>query len=127
MDTTISYRPDLEEWHMRSIGNPNVLATLAAPFHTLAIGVHEWTVTNDMCHKGTTKLKFTLSDCNEWDRKIIGDLISHEFTCDNGLCISLSKRCDGVPDCYVSFSGPNYNRGNCKINVSNDTEQFLVT
>ena len=91
---------------MRSIGHPDVLATLAAPFHTLAIGVHEWTVHNDdKCQKGTNKIKFTLSDCNQWDPNYgtQGDYISTEFTCDNGLCIDLDKRCDGVPDCYVSL------------------------
>ena len=106
--TIISYRPDLEEWHMRSIGNPSVLATLSAPFHTLAIGMYEWTVYNDdKCQKGEAKIKFTLSDCNQWDAKAHdgdGDYVSKEFTCNSGLCIDLARRCDGVPDCYVSSS-----------------------
>ena len=94
---------------MRSIGHPDVLATLAAPFHTLAIGVHEWTVNNDeKCQEGTAKIKFTISDCNKWDINVgavagYGGYISTEFTCDNGLCIDLEKRCDGIPHCYVSL------------------------
>ena len=29
--------------------------------------------------------------------------LDDEFGCRNGTCISLSKRCDGVPDCQDEF------------------------
>ena len=93
---------------MRSVFYPDVSATTFAPFHSLALGVHTWTVRNDEeCHKGTVQIKLTLSDCSK-------ETDPDEFTCDNGLCVLLEKRCDGIPDCYVSIKQMNMQTFNSK-------------
>ena len=96
---------------MRSVIHPDVSATTSAPFHTLALGVHTWTVRNDEeCHKGTKSLKFSLSDCGRIPSLVNSGKKDDEFICDNGLCVDLDKRCDGVPDCQVNLISTDYYR-----------------
>ena len=92
--TIIEYNPEYKEWIMRSIMYPSVSATSKAPFHTLAIGLYTWTVYNDIeCQEGMVQKTLSLTSCFFHDED--------EFTCHDGLCINLKKRCDGIPDCTV--------------------------
>merc|ERR1712142_422226 len=46
-------------------------------------------VTNDTCTgSGQTEMRLMLTSCNK-----------EQFTCDDGLCISMDKRCDTKQDC----------------------------
>ena len=74
-------------WVLQNVNNPNVTAICKVPFKTLAIGNHDWNISGDKnCKDGTHPL--SLTSCNE-----------DEFTCNNGLCINLTQRCDGKVDC----------------------------
>ena len=112
--TTIEYNPDLEEWHMTSVVHPDVSATSNASFHTLSLGHHTWNVTNDdKCQKGEANLTLSLSSCSMsrthpaylWkDQDEYRNIFTNyheEFICNDGLCVDLEKRCNGIVDCQV--------------------------
>ena len=89
-------------------------AVSSAEKDTYLLGKHNWTVSNDdgRCHleKGkdktenySTELKLTACEQGFWIN-IYGDLIANneeygEFTCKNGQCVSMAKRCDQLQDC----------------------------
>ena len=101
--TTIKYNPHKEQWQMESVIYPTITATSEASFHTLSLGVYTWTVSNDIeCQKGSVKLTISLSSCKKG--RLEDDIYyaaDGEFTCHDGLCVDLDKRCDGTPDCQV--------------------------
>ena len=88
---------------MKAIGFPTVLATSKAPYHTLSLGVLPWSITNDTgCHEETGEFDLTLSSCFQFVKNTRQNpIISDQFTCANGFCIDMAKRCDGNIDCKV--------------------------
>ena len=72
-----------------------LLAAIKATKSSLLLGTHDWTIYNDtldcqlMYKRNNYTLPLNLNPCNNGD----------EFTCDNGACIHLDKKCDGVSDC----------------------------
>ena len=74
-------------WVLKNVNNPNVTAICRVPFKSLAIGNHDWNISGENnCKDGIIPL--SLTSCNE-----------DEFTCNDGLCINLTQRCDGKVDC----------------------------
>ena len=64
------------------------------------MGFKVWKVTNDNCPGPPTKnLVFSGCDLNE-------------FTCNNGNCIKITKRCDNIIDCPDSSDESNCDRFN---------------
>ena len=62
----------------------------SASFASFAMGKHKWTIEGDIdCNTGepyVTELK--LSGCQEGN-----------FTCNDGQCVSMDKRCNQLPEC----------------------------
>ena len=98
----------------------NTTAFSLAKEETYALGKHNWTVSNDhqQCHLEMGKeqqedytKELKLSGCNQgWSfEKVNSIVLEHmileevaEFTCNNGQCVSMEKRCDQLPDCEDS-------------------------
>ena len=85
-----------------------------AEAETYLVGKHNWTVSNDQhrCHRERGKEKnedysteLKLSGCHQgffFDGWMMPDIYSGldaEFTCNDGQCVSMEKRCDQIPDC----------------------------
>ena len=74
-----------------------LLATIKASKSSLLLGTHNWTIYNDsldcqLLYKGNPyTLPLNLNSCND-----------EEFNCDDGSCISLAKKCNGVSNCQDS-------------------------
>ena len=93
--TRIAYNESASVWMLTDVSAP-VTATSKASKTSFVLGRHTWTISNDdyMCNEGreyTTMLKMT--GCNP----------DGEFTCDDGQCIKMERRCDQVtgkvPNC----------------------------
>lgn len=55
------------------------------------LGLHKWNILNDTCvdlNSNEAKMALLLSVCS-----------ADQFSCSNGLCVPLAKRCDLFPDC----------------------------
>ena len=86
--TIISYNHSMEAWKIIDVINPNIFGIFTAGFSGLALGTNKWTISNDKCKKGKHMVSISLTTCKD-----------SSFTCDDGLCIDLPKRCNGVTDC----------------------------
>ena len=74
---------------MQSHEKPEAVAYMSARRQDLALGFYAWTVKNDYdCQPGRHVIYLKTTSCKE-----------EEFTCNNGLCISLEERCDSVKHC----------------------------
>ena len=121
--TTIWFDTFQKAWMLTNAWS-NTTGTSSAPKASYAIGVHSWAISDDQyCNEGqpyTAKLKLTA--CKD-----------DEFTCHDGLCVSMTKRCDQMFDCrdYSDEMGcqmlhlkPNYRKTipprDASVNVSID-------
>jgi hypothetical protein len=91
--TNIVYNATTFLWVATKINDPAVWmwATSAASKASGLLGTSEWTVYNDSreCNPAFSyKVTLTLTGCS-----------SAEFTCVDGSCISMERRCDGRVDC----------------------------
>ena len=91
------------QWIM---SNPrlNVTARTSASQISYALGKHNWTIQGDkyQCYKGRDyEIQMKLTGCKKC-----------EFTCDDGQCIPMEKRCDQEPQCKDESD-----ERNCKILV----------
>ena len=89
----IEYNDTSSQWILTD-AKYEVTASSTAPKQSYLLGIHEWTISNDNCEKGkpyTAMVKLT--GCNP----------DGEFTCDDGQCIKMERRCDQVtgkePNC----------------------------
>ena len=74
------------------------------------LGLQNWNIVNDKKCVYNDETVLNLSDCNE-----------DEFTCDNGVCIAMEKRCDQRSDCQdVS------DEKNCQM-VNIDRSNYLAS
>ena len=101
--TVISYNFTTNIWTMRDVTNPTVIAVSEDSFRSLAIGNILWTISNDTnCSKGLDKTHtYDLTDLISNDSVTAGthskvlsltSCSSHQFTCNDGLCIDLQRR-----------------------------------
>ena len=88
----IEYNDTINHWILND-AKYDVTAMCRATKVSYLLGKHNWTISNDGCRKGklyNTTLKLT--GCAE-----------DEFTCDDGQCIKMERRCDQVtgkePNC----------------------------
>ena len=87
---------------MRDVTNPYVSAVSWAPFRSLAIGNHHWTITNDsLCQEGWEGLRTFLLSLSRLlipgsHSKVLSltSCASHQFTWNDGLCVDLQLRSD---------------------------------
>ena len=97
--TIISYNFTERIWRMRDVTNPEVLAVSKASFRSLAIGNVPWTITNDsLCGEGVRSVR-CLYPClliSGSHSKVLSltSCASHQFTCNDGLCVDLHLRSD---------------------------------
>ena len=89
----ITYDSSSFQWRLRKFGKdePWIWATSSAPRETALLGTHDWIIHNDS-RACSTELDFhsklALTACSE-----------AEFTCNDGICIDMTNRCDGRTDC----------------------------
>ena len=114
MTYQIAYNQILNEWHLTSMSEilKWTWASSKASRATGVLGTHEWSIFNDTNECGgnlEATIKLSLTSCNET-----------QFTCNDGLCISMDSRCNGREDCYdksdelncqIVDSDPSYNKG----------------
>ena len=75
---------------MKHIGS-NITATSRADYESHALGRHTWSISGDTCKTGQ---KSYLADLKKltlcWEA---------EFTCRDGDCVTMDRRCDQIPNC----------------------------
>ena len=82
-NTRIEYNDTSSQWVLTD-AKSDVTAVFQATKPSYLLGKHKWTISNDECNEGKpTMLKLT--GCKE-----------DEFTCDDGQCIKMKRRCDQV-------------------------------
>ena len=87
--TSIIYDHNQMLWLM-SVVHHNVTGTSAAPHKSFTLGKSTWTIVGDKgCNKKTNSYEIEL--------KMSGCKKGH-FTCYDGQCVSMTKRCDQVPN-----------------------------
>ena len=75
-------------WIMTSLPYPKAVAKAASAGHTLALGSKTWVIQNDQCGKKKVEKVLKITSCTEG-----------QFTCYDGICVDISKRCNSVNDC----------------------------
>ena len=115
--TSIFYRKESSSWELvewENGGNSMLIASAKSSLPAMGLGTNPWTIYNDSkdCYDGdgmeyTTMLTF--SSCND-----------EQFTCENGNCVSMERRCDGKFDCFdktdekdckLIVDDPSYSKG----------------
>ncbi|KAK8397292.1 hypothetical protein O3P69_004770 [Scylla paramamosain] len=78
---------DFGAWRLTRYDKPQVTATLArtSPTH-YPLGLNTWTFANDVCGRGEARLRVTSCGMGE-------------FSCDDGSCVGLTRRCDMEVNC----------------------------
>lgn len=102
--TKIEFDDALGKWKMYVIALPTTGLTKTEPGHNLILGKHMWRIFNDSssCNEGKPYKKYLkLTGCTD-----------EEFTCTDGQCIMMDKRCDQIADCRDESD-----ESNCKIVV----------
>ena len=75
-------------WLMTSLPYPEVSAKALAPGQTLALGSKSWVIKNDRCGEEYEEKLLKITSCTEG-----------LFTCRDGRCVDISKRCNSINDC----------------------------
>ncbi|XP_023347845.1 uncharacterized protein LOC111716606, partial [Eurytemora carolleeae] len=86
--TTIKYDAKQRLWIMENVNNPQLNGISEAALETYVMGTHNWTIKNDIDCPKQKMILLTFSTCTD-----------KEFTCSNGLCIDIKRRCDSRTDC----------------------------
>ena len=86
----IQYDTKERLWVLTIEHKPDIVATCESELASFVLGNHDWKVTNDFdCYSGGTEVKrISFSTCS-----------LNQYTCNDGLCVSLVSRCDGEVDC----------------------------
>ena len=103
--TSITYDNEEGMWKL-DLRDSNLSAIAEASHASFTLGKQNWTIQGDMgCNRGkiyVTELK--MSGCQEGN-----------FTCNDGQCVSMDKRCNQLPDCRDESD-----ERNCRILVLKD-------
>ena len=88
--SVIRYDTKKRLWILTIEHKPDIMATCESELTSFVLGNHDWKVTNDFgCYSGGTEIKrISFSTCT-----------LDEYTCNDGLCVSLVSRCNGEVDC----------------------------
>ena len=87
--STIVFNYTLNAWQMQSHEYPNAVAYSKSLRQDLALGLNSWKIVNDNeCQIGEVEMELKLTTCGE-----------DEFTCSNGLCVSIHEHCASARHC----------------------------
>ena len=75
-------------WIMTSFPFPKAVAKAKSARHTLGLGSKTWVIQNDRCGKNHVEKVLKITSCTKG-----------QFTCYDGSCLDISKRCNSVNDC----------------------------
>ena len=87
-NTFIEFDYKRTTWVMTSLPYPEVSAKALAPGQTLALGSKSWVIKNDRCGEEYEEKLLKITSCTEGF-----------FTCRDGRCVDISKRCNSINDC----------------------------
>ena len=103
--TSITYDYEAELW-VGNMADSNISITSSALHASFILGKHNWTIKGSRRHNQgdqyVTELK--MSGCQQGN-----------FTCDNGQCVNMEKRCNQKVDC-----SDDSDERNCRVLVLND-------
>ena len=86
--TQIKYNKTGNHWKLTD-AKSDVTAISQSSKVSYVLGKHNWTVSNDGCNKGQPyDAVLKLTGCKE-----------EEFTCNDGQCVRMGRRCNQIPDC----------------------------
>ena len=86
--TQIMYNKTGKHWKLTD-AKSNVTAISQSSRVSYLLGKHNWTVSDDECNKGEPyDAVLKLTGCKE-----------EEFTCNDGQCVIMGRRCNQIPDC----------------------------
>ena len=121
----IHYSDTSGHWEL-TVAESKVTAVSDTTKLSYALGLHKWTVKNDVCNNEkpyTVHLKLT--GCSR----------EGEFTCDNGQCVTMEERCDQFSDCddesdevdcNILVFKNNYNKRIPPVTSSNTMKRTMV-
>ena len=82
---TISRHETENSWKISHKSYPDLTLTMLDK-DALPVGRHDWRINNNVCNQGSTNVQSLLiSGCKE-----------EEFTCDDGKCLDITKRCNNI-------------------------------
>ena len=87
-NTFIEYDYEKNMWIMTSLPYPKAIARAIAPGQSLALGSKMWVIENDRCGKKYVEKLLKFTSCTEG-----------LYTCEDGRCVDISKRCNSINDC----------------------------
>ena len=110
--TIINYMSAERKWVMYLANNNNTRAESKADLQTFVMGHNIWTIKNDYeCSLTDVETVLSLTTCGP-----------DKYTCNNGLCIDISKRCDSWPDC-----GDKSDELNCRrVNIGKTYQKHIT-
>ena len=89
VNSVIEYDLNEKKWIIQSMSSLVSTASSKALGSSLLLGKHPWVIENDnKCQLGVVQREVKLSSCEEG-----------EFTCSDGDCIDIEKRCDKIQNC----------------------------
>ena len=87
-NTFINFDYKKTTWSMTSLPYPDVVAKTRAPGQSLALGSKTWIIENDRCGEKRMQKLLKITTCTDG-----------LFTCSDGRCVDIYKRCNSINDC----------------------------
>ena len=100
LKTLIKFDKAEQTWVLRD-EDLNVTGVSTAPHESFTLGKHNWTIRGDKgCSRGGQEytIQLKMSGC-----------VEGTFTCNDGQCVSIEKRCDQLSDCRDESDEENCN------------------
>ena len=101
----IQWSSELQAWQILNISDNMTIATLNIT-NNFPVGLHYWTINNPgICeHSGGDRIELMVSRCGR-----------EEFSCGDGICLPIEKKCDYVKDCWDILD-----EENCRLSIIKD-------